>query len=125
MDAFIAAFVLAATPQTTFALIGAAIGAYMSSDKATYGVRLTAALWMMTLACAGVASEILTKAKGYDSLFIHLLLGGIVGIIGLRLLDALRLASEDFTTKLVNLASINVLDLAGLAINKLKSIFGL
>ncbi|MGP9557227.1 hypothetical protein [Psychrobacter sp. AOP7-A1-24] len=125
IDTYTAAFLAAITPQIFVAMMGGIVGTNISSDIQLYGLRLTILTAIITLAMVGVSSEYMSVTWGNYSLLGHLLLGGIVGMSGMRLLDALRLALPELMHSLIELAGKSTLELVTALFNKAKKIIGL
>lgn len=123
MDAFTEIYLATFTPFVVTALIGGLLGAAASADVETFKWRLTIIMTLLTLGAVGAGSEYLTKEFPDAGIFWHLLEGGIVGMVGLRLLDALRVASPTFTKKLVEIASNSLLDNVSALFKKLTDLF--
>lgn len=125
IDIYTAAFLAAITPQIFVAIMGGIVGTNISSDPKLYGLRLTILTAIITLAMVGVSSEYMSINWNNQSLLGHLLLGGIVGMAGMRLLDAIRLALPDLMHSLIELAGKSTLELVTALFNKAKKIIGL
>lgn len=125
MDLYIAALISSVTPQVLIAWIGGFIGVNISSDVKMYGYRLTILTAIVTLALVGVASEYLVYKWSTESITGHFALGAMVGMTGMRLLDAIRLALPDLMHSLIDLAGKSVLDLVIALFDKIKSIIGI
>lgn len=125
IDTYTAAFLAAITPQIFVAIIGGIVGTNISSDIQLYGLRLTILTAIITLAMVGVSSEYMSVTWDNHSLLGHLLLGGIVGMAGMRLLDAVRLALPELMHSIIELAGKSTLELVTALFNKAKKILGL
>lgn len=124
MDIFIVAILSSLTPQMVVAFIGGFIGANISSDIKLYGLRLTILTGVMAVALSGGVSEYIAYKWQVTSLIAHFGLGGLSGMAGMRLLDALRLALPDLTYKLINLAGKSSLELVELLFKRVKKLLG-
>lgn len=124
MDVYTAAFLASLTPQILVALIGGFIGANISSDIKLYGLRLTVLTAIIAIATAGVASEYMLYKWATRSIIGHFALGCLTGMVGMRLLDAIRLALPDFMHSLTDLAGKSTLDLVIAFFKKVKSLLG-
>lgn len=91
-------------------ILGSLLGAMINADTKSYGVRLVVLMTIFTCSTAGAVAEHLALKFSNTSLFLYFVLGGVIGIFGLSLLDALRLASADFTHKLVEVLSKTLLE---------------
>lgn len=125
IDAYTAAFVTAITPQIFIALIGGVIGTNISSDVKTYGWRLTVLTAIITQMMVGVSSEYMSVKWGNNSIVGHIFLGAIVGMAGMRLLDAIRLALPDLMHSIIDLAGKSTLELVTALFNKAKKLLGI
>lgn len=125
IDAYTAAFVSAITPQIFIAIIGGVIGTNISSDIKLYGIRLSILTAIVTLSMVGVASEYMSYKWGTQSIIGHFALGAIVGMAGMRLLDATRLALPDLMHSIIDLAGKSTLELVTALFNKAKKLLGL
>ena len=124
MDVFMVAILSSLTPQTVVAFIGGLIGANISSDAKLYGMRLTILTGVMAVAMSGGASEYVSYKWQVTSIIAHFGVGGLTGMLGMRLLDAVRLALPDLMHKLINLAGKSTLELVEMLFNKVKKLFG-
>lgn len=125
IDAYTAAFLSAITPQIFIAIIGGIIGTNISSDVSLYGRRLTVLTALVTLMMVGVSSEYMSVTWDNNSILGHILLGAIVGMSGMRLLDALRLALPDLMHSIIELAGKSTLELVTALFNKVKKFLGI
>ena len=91
-------------------ILGSILGAMINADTKRYGIRLVVLMTLFTCSTAGAVAEHLATRFSGTSLFLYFVLGGFIGIFGLSLLDALRLASADFTHKLVEVLSKTLLE---------------
>lgn len=91
-------------------ILGSLLGAMINADTKRYGVRLVVLMTIFTCSTAGAVAEQFSIRFTNTSLFLYFVLGGFIGIFGLSLLDALRLASADFTHKLVEVLSKTLLE---------------
>lgn len=125
MDIYSAAFIAAITPQILVAIIGSFVGVNISSDLKLYGIRLTVMTAIITVAIAALASEYLTIKWQTSSIFAHFVLGGLVGMTGMRALDAIRLALPSLMNSMIDVAGKSTLDLISALFKKLRTFFGL
>lgn len=125
IDAYTTAFAAAITPQILIAIIGGVIGTNISSDIKLYGVRLTILTAIVTLSIVGVASEYISYKWQTQSIIGHFAMGGIVGMAGMRLLDAIRLALPDLMHSITELAGKSTLELVTALFNKAKKFLGI
>lgn len=102
MDVFTTVLLQGVTPQSVATILGSLVGAFINSDTKRYGLRLTALMTILTCAAAGALGDYVKLQSGDISIFAYVLLGGLTGIFGLSLLDAMRIAMPAFTKKLVN-----------------------
>lgn len=92
------------------ALVGSALGCWGNTDKQLYGAKLTFIMGVLTVAGAGALADFLDlDPTKLFSVFFSFLMGGFVGLSGMSLLDALRIASPPFTAKLVKVVSDTLL----------------
>lgn len=125
MEVYSAAFIAAITPQILAALIGGFIGVNISSDVKMYGYRLTILTAILVLSIVGVVSEFISYKWGTQSIIGHSCIGGLSGMAGMRLLDAVRIALPDFMTELTKLAGKSSLEIIVVLFKKLKKVAGL
>lgn len=125
MEVYSAAFIAAITPQILAALIGGFIGVNISSDVKMYGYRLTILTAILVLSMVGASSEFISYKWEIYSIIGHSCIGGLVGMAGMRLLDAVRIALPDFMTELTKLAGKSSLEIIVVIFKKLKKIAGL
>lgn len=102
MDVFITFMQLAITPEAVATILGSLVGAFINSDTKRYGLKLTLLMTILTCSAAGAIGDYVKLQSGNISIFAYIILGGFVGIFGLSLLDAMRIAMPEFTKKLVN-----------------------
>ena len=102
MDVFIIVLLQAVTPQSVATILGSLVGAFINSDTKRYGLRLTVLMTILTCAAAGAIGDYVKLQSGDISIFAYVLLGGLTGIFGLSLLDAMRISMSGFTKTLVN-----------------------
>lgn len=125
MEYFTTALSSTLTPQMIMALIGGLIGTNMSSDVKLYGWRLTILTAIISMSLVGVSSEYISYKWGVTSLIGHFAQGCLAGMVGMRLLDAIRLALPDFMHTLASLASKTALELVVDLFNKVRKILKL
>lgn len=125
MEVYSAAFLAAITPQIFAALIGGFIGVNISSDVKLYGYRLTILTAILVLSIVGVSSEFISYQWGTQSMIGHFCIGGLVGMAGMRLLDAVRIALPDFMTDLTKLAGKSSLEIIVALFKKLRKLIGI
>lgn len=90
------------TPTVIASILGSLIGSYVNFDTERYGIRLTLLMTLLTCSAAAASAEHLALKVTDISIFAYFLLGGFIGLFGLSLLDAMRLAMPNFTRNLVN-----------------------
>ena len=98
-------------PQVVAGLIGGLLGSLISIKVELYGWRLSILFGIGSILCAGALSEYLTITYAIKFILLHGVLGLLVGILGNAAIDALNLASVDFTRKLVNILSNGILEI--------------
>lgn len=124
MDVFITFMQLAITPEAIATILGSLVGAFINSDTKRYGLRLTLLMTILTSSAAGAIGDYVKSQSGDVSVFAYVILGGFVGIFGLSLLDAMRIAMPSFTKKLVKGITetliISVIDLIKVVFTTIK-----
>ena len=98
-------------PQVVAGLIGGLLGSLISIKVELYGWRLSILFGIGSILCAGALAEYLTYSYDIEFILLHGALGLLVGILGNAAIDALNLASVDFTRKLVNILSNGILEI--------------
>ncbi len=110
MDDFLVRFIEVLPPHILAALIGSALGCWGNADKQLYGAKLSVIMSLLTISGAGALAEFLEfDSTSMLSIFSCFAMGGVFGFFGMSLLDALRLASPPFTSKLVTVVSDTLL----------------
>ena len=102
MDGFFTTLTLSFSPQILFSLLGGAIGAFISSDRARYGWQLSFLFMLAAILFAAAMGEYLYMSRGISSIFWLAILNIPLGMIVGSTLDVLRIANRPLIEKLVN-----------------------
>ena len=111
MEIFIETMHTLLIPQVVAALIGGLIGASINIKVELYGWRLSILFAIGSLVSAGAIAEYITYIHSINFIFLHCVLGILVGILGNSLLNAIYVEAPDFTGKLVNVLSEGIIEL--------------
>lgn len=101
MEIYINALLVALSPQVFFALIGGLIGVGIKSKIEGYNWAYTIFISIGSLIAVGAVSEYLLNKHDLESIFFHMFIAIIVGIIGASILHAFNLFAPQYATKLV------------------------
>lgn len=110
MEIYINALMVALSPQVFFALIGGTVGIFIKSEVDEYGWFYTIFISIGSIIAVGASSEYLYSVREVESIFAHMFVGTLVGIIGASILHALNIFTPTFANKLVNSAGDKVLE---------------
>ena len=102
MDGFFTTLTLSFSPQIFFSILGGAIGAFISSDRARYGWQLSFMFILASLVFSAAMGEYLYISRGIASIWWLMLLNIPLGMIVGSTLDVLRIANRPLIERLVN-----------------------
>lgn len=102
MDGFFTTLTLSFSPQIFFSILGGAIGAFISSDRARYGWQLSFMFMLVALLFAAAMGEYLYSSRGITSIYWLAILNVPLGMIVGSTLDVIRIANRPLIEKLVN-----------------------
>lgn len=102
MDGFFTTLTLSFSPQIFFSILGGAIGAFISSDRARYGWQLSFMFILASLVFSAAMGEYLYISRGIASIWWLTLLNIPLGMIVGSTLDVLRIANRPLIERLVN-----------------------
>ena len=102
MDVLLTTLSLSSSPQFFFSILGGAIGAFISSDRARYGWQLSFLFMLVALIFAAAMGEYLYLTRGITSIYWLALLNIPLGMIVGSTLDVLRIANRPLIERLVN-----------------------
>ena len=102
MDGFFTTLTLSFSPQIFFSILGGAIGAFISSDRARYGWQLSFLFILASLVFSAAMGEYLYISRGIASIWWLMLLNIPLGMIVGSTLDVLRIANRPLIERLVN-----------------------
>lgn len=108
MEIYINALVSALTPQVVFALIGGIIGVAIKSKIEGYTWRYTIFIAIGSLIAVGATAEYLYSSYKLTSIFLHMFIAVIMGIIGASILHAFNLFAPSFASAVVEKAADKV-----------------
>lgn len=110
MEIYISALIAALSPQVVFAMFGGSIGVLIKSKIEGHSWAYTVFIAIGSLVAVGATSEYLYTVHSMESIFLHMFIGVIIGIIGASILHAFNLFAPLFANKFVNKAGDKVLD---------------
>lgn len=108
MEIYINALLAALTPQVVFALIGGIIGVAIKSKIEGYTWGYTIFIAIGSLIACGATAEYLYSSHNLTSIFLHMFIAVIMGIIGASILHSFNLFAPRFATTLVEKAGDKV-----------------
>lgn len=109
MEIYINALILALTPQVFFAILGGIIGIVIKSEVDEYGWFYTIFISIGSIIAVTAAAEYMYTAHGVESIFAHMLLGTIMGILGASLLHAFNIFTPKLANTIITKAGDNVI----------------
>lgn len=118
MEIYLSALLVALSPQVVFALMGGGIGVLIKSKIDAHGWIYTIFISIGSLIAVGATSEYLLTVHSVSSIFLHMFIGVIIGIIGASILHSFNLFAPTFANKFVNTAGDRVLKEIDKRINK-------
>ena len=125
MDGFFTTLTLSFSPQIFFSILGGAIGAFISSDKARYGWQLSFMFILASLVFSAAMGEYLYISRGITSIWWLMLLNIPLGMIVGSTLDVLRIANRPLIERLINgIGDSGVSIIVESVLGKLRKWFG-
>lgn len=110
MEIYIIALLAALSPQVVFALLGGSIGVLIKSRIENHSWAYTIFISIGSLIAVGATAEYLFTVHSVESIFLHMFIGVIIGIIGASILHAFNTFAPNFATKIVDKAGDKVLN---------------
>ena len=104
MEIYINALLAALSPQVAFALLGGLIGVGIKSRIEGYNWIYTIFIGFGSIIAVGAVSEYFYSIRHVDYIFLHMLIGVVIGIIGASILHAVNIFAPGFATVIVDKA---------------------
>lgn len=110
MEVYIHALLTALSPQVFFALVGGIVGILIKSEVDEYGWFYTIFISIGSIIAVGAISEYLVTVYSVESIFAHMFIGILVGIMGASILHAFNAFTPGFANKVVNKTGDKILN---------------
>lgn len=118
MEIYINALLMALSPQVVFALLGGLIGVGIKSRIEGYNWGYTIFISIGSLIAVGATAEYLYSVHNLTSIFVHMFIAVIIGIIGASILHSFNLFAPILASKIVETTGNKLSDTLGDKLDK-------